>query len=366
MIPGIRLIAGLMLAGFPTFVGAVAPDMPPPEARETRATVAPRETPASLLSLSDEELQRQVEADPASLGSLSIGAPGSGVVLNAVALEPDPRWEIAPRAISWGTSETMAAIQVAVDTVHELFPDTPPIFIGDISNPGGGRLKRHETHQAGRDVDFGFYYKPGKGTWYTPGTAANLDLARNWALLRALIVRTDVQTVLLDTRIQRLLYNYALSIGEEKEWLNRVFQFVKGSADAIVRHVVRHRTHYHVRFYNAVAQELGRRAHPALVQLQIVKPPVYTVAHLARSGQTLGQLAVRYGTSVRAIQQANGLNSTQIRAGRTYRIPVRTPAPPQDPFVMPRRLLPPQTPVVMTSVDWPTAESLYGTDPELP
>jgi penicillin-insensitive murein endopeptidase len=364
MVSGIRLIGGLLLAACLAAAGAAPVPVPLHASGETRATAAQGETPGSLLSLSDEDLQKRVEADPAVLGSLSIGAPGSGVLLNAVELEPGPFWQIAPGADTWGTSETMAAIQVAVDTVHELFPDTPPIFIGDISTQNGGRLKRHETHQAGRDVDFGFYYKPGQGAWYTPGNAANLDLPRNWALLRALVVRTDVEAVLLDTRIQQLLYRYALSIGEQKEWLDRVFQFVKGSADAIVRHVARHRTHYHVRFFNLVAQELGRRAHPTLVQLQIMKPPVYTVAHLVRPGQTLGQIAARYGTSVRAIMQANGLSSTQIRAGRSYRIPVRTPAPSQEPLVVPRRLLPSLTPTVMISVDWPTAESLYGTGGE--
>jgi LysM repeat protein len=355
------LIGGLVAAACLAAASVAPVPVPPDVAGEIRAAAEVGDAPASLLNLSDEDLQRQIEADPSSLGSLSIGSPSSGVLLNAVELEPGPFWQIAPSAQSWGTSETMAAIQVAVDTVHELFPDTPPIFIGDISAQNGGRLKRHETHQAGRDVDIGYYYKPGKGTWYTPGNAANLDLPRNWALLRALVIRTDVETILLDNRIQRLLYNYALSIGEEKEWLNHVFRFVKGSADAVVRHVVGHRTHYHVRFYNLVAQELGRRAHPTLVQLKIMKPPVYTVAHVVRSGQTLGHLAARYGTSVRAIMQANGLSSTLIRAGRTYRIPMRTPAPPQEPLVIPHRLLPSQTPATMDSIDWPTVESLYGT-----
>lgn len=354
------VLACLALAASPPVSGLGQIPAPPPAGQEMLAAGAPAETPASLLSLSDEELRRRIETDPAALGSLSIGTPGGGVLLNAVALEPGPLWTIAPGAATWGTSETMAAIQVAVETVHELFPDTPPIFIGDISDEDGGRLKRHETHQAGRDVDFGFYYKPGKGTWYTPATAANLDLARNWALVRALIVRTDVETILLDTRIQRLLYKHALSLGEDKAWLDRVFQFVKGSRDAIVRHVARHRTHYHVRFYNPVAQELGRRAHPMLVEMQVMKPPVYSVPHLVRAGQTLGQLAARYGTTVRAIMQANSLRTTQIRAGHTYRIPVRTAAPPPDPVVVPRRLLPPQTPPALAAVEWPTAETLYG------
>jgi LysM repeat protein len=91
-----------------------------------------------------------------------------------------------------------------------------------------------------------------------------------------------------------------------------------------------------------------------------MKPPVYTVKVVARTGQTLGQLAARYGTSVRTIMQANGLTSSQIRAGRAYRVPVRAAAPPMEPLVMPRRLLPPATPAALATVDWPTPASLYG------
>ena len=360
MIPRLRVVARLVLAAWSAFAVTLASPLCALASNGEDPPAAHRDNPASLLSLSDEELRKRIESDLASLGSLSIGTPAGGLLLNAAALPPGPRWEIAPGADACGTLETIVAIQVAVDTVYELFADAPPITIGDISGCDGGRLKRHQTHQAGRDVDFGFYYKPGKGTWYTPGTAANLDLARNWALVRALVVRTDVEAILLDRRIQRLLYRHALSIGEEKDWLDRVFQVGKGSPDATVRHVPRHRTHYHVRFYNLVAQELGRRAHPTLVELQIIKPPVYSVAHVVRRGETMGHLAARYGTSVRAIKQANGLTTTRLRAGRTYRIPMRTPAPPPQPLVLPLRLLPPQTPAAMTSVEWPTLGSLYG------
>jgi len=319
------------------------------------------ETPASFLDLSDEDLKKQVESDPSSLGSLTIGTPGSAILINSVALPADPRWEIAPTAETWGTAETMASIQTAIGKVHELFTETPPIFIGDISDPDGGRLKLHESHQTGRDVDFGFYYKSGKGVWYTPGTAATLDLPRNWVLVRALLLCTDVETILLDTRVQKLLYGYALSIGEEKTWLDRVFQFSKGSKNAVIRHVPLHRTHYHVRFYNPVAQELGRRAYPFLVQSKKITPPVFTIPHVVRAGETLGGLASRYGSSVRAIQKTNGLATTQIRAGRTYRIPIRgVTAPPVKPLVVPVRPLPPRTPEVLASVTWPTPMSLYA------
>ncbi len=355
-------LAALCLALAQSWGGQAVPPLFPQSVQPpAMAAPAALDGGPSLLELTDEELLERVRSDRAALGSLSIGTPGGGRVLNAVLLSPDPRWEIAPAAISWGTAETIEAIGAAVATVHELFPDTPPIVIGDIGHPGGGRLKRHQTHQAGRDVDFGFYHLPGTGGWYAAGTARNLDLDRNWALVRALIVRTDVERILLDTRIQRLLYRHALGLGEDKEWLDRVFQFSRGAREAIVRHVPGHRTHYHVRFFNRVAQELGRRVHPFLVQEGIVPPPVYTIAHLVRQGQTLGHLARRYGVSVNAIKQANGLRSTRLRAGRTYRIPVRTPAPPPDSVVVPARLLPPDTPEALSAIEWPTAPSLGTT-----
>jgi len=355
LIAGLWLVALLPPGGVPPFGPGTAD---PPEIRT--ASKPGHDSPASLLELTDEELRRRVESDPASLGSLTIGTPSGAILLNAVSLPAGPRWMPAPSADTWGTSETMASIQTAIDKVHELFPGTQPIYIGDISDVDGGRLKRHETHQGGRDADFGFYYKGGQTKWFEAGSAANLDLPRNWALVRALITCTDVETVLLDTRIQKQLYTYALSISEDKPWLDRVFQFSKGSKDAIIRHVPLHRTHYHVRFYNPVAQELGRRAFPFLVEAKIVQPPVFTMRHLVKSGQTLGLLAARYGTSIRAIMQANGLTTTQLRAGRTYRIPVKAAAPPIAPVVVPLRTLPPDTPVAMATAEWPTMQSLYG------
>jgi len=357
----LRVIAAVWLAAWPPWSGVPLASAPHAAPRGTPSVASDsRDAPSSLLGLSDEELARRVETDVASLGSLSIGAPGSAILLNAVALPPGPHWEIAETADVWGTSETMASIEAVLDKVYELFPLAPPIVIGDISDADGGRLKRHESHQGGRDVDLGFYYKAGQQLRFTPGTAANLDLPRNWALVRALVTCTDVETILLDTRIQRALYTYALSLSEDKAWLDRVFQYSRGSASAVVKHVPGHRNHYHVRFYNPVAQELGRRAHPYLVQAGIVEPPVYTVRHVVRQGQTMGHLAARYGTSVGAIKQANGLTTTQLRAGRSYRIPVRAAAPPSTPVVVPLRTLPPSTPPALADVDWPTPMSLYA------
>lgn len=352
-------LAGLWLAVAP-ITGGGAFVSPTVLAADRGAGSRSPDSPAALLELSDEELLQRIETDPGLLGSLSIGTPGSSILFNGVALPQNPHWEVARGATTWATSETIVAMQTAVDTVCEIFPDSPPIVVGDISDQDGGRLKRHKTHQGGRDVDFGFYYVPGKGTWFTPGYASNLDTPRNWAFVRALISRTDVETILLDTRVQQVLYKYALSIGEDKEWLDHVFGFARGYREAKIVHVAGHRTHYHVRFYNAVAQELGRRAHPLLVQSNIMSPPVYSVRVVVKQGQTIGQLASRYGTSVRAIQQANGLATTQLRAGRAYRIPMHGAAAPRtEPIVVPARMLPPSTPDALAVIAWPTAEPLH-------
>ncbi len=314
---------------------------------------SPSPSPAGLLALSDDQLFLQVQEDSSSLGSLSIGSVSGGILVNPVPIPPDPAWTIIDPSGAFATTETVAFMRAAVETVRDLFPDTPAIGIGDISFAEGGRMKRHITHQSGRDVDFGFYYKAGPRDALLVGTEANLDIPRNWALLRALLVRTDVETILLDLRIQRLFYAHAVKIGEDRDWLAGVFQYVKGDPKAAVVHVPGHRTHYHVRFYNRTAQELGRRVQPFLVKLGKIKPPVYSVAHLVRNGETLGHIARRYGSSVRAIQQFNGLSGTLIRAGRALRVPLKgVSAPLEGPLVVPFRPQPPSTPESLSSISW--------------
>ena len=361
MLSPLDSLAGLWMLAMPTLGAAPVPAGPAVAPAAIVEPARPAEAPAALLDLDDDDLKARIETDPEAIGSLSIGTPGHASLMNAVQLPPNPHWEIAPNADSYATTETVAFLEAAIDTVYALFPETPPLVIGDISAPDGGHLKRHRSHQGGRDVDLGYYYRGGKAEWFVPATAANFDLARNWALVRALVTRTDVELILLDMRVQRMLYKYALSIGEDKDFLDHVFQCGRGLSGAVVEHYPGHRTHYHVRFYNPVAQEMGRRAQPLLVQLHLMKPAVYAVSVVVRRGQTLGQLARRYHTTVRAIMRANGLKRTLLAAGHTYQIPMRGSAPPpSEPLVVRHRVLPPSTPAELAGVDWPTEETLYG------
>jgi len=305
--------------------------------------------------MNDKQIANALNKDPASLGSMSLGYTNSGALFNGVQMPDGPRWIIMNKSETWGTQETVGFIIASINKVHEQFPTgTLPIRIGDISDRDGGRLDRHVSHQAGRDADLSWYYKAESNCgWWTVGTKANMDMPRTWALIRAFFTETDVELILIDRKIQVLLYNYAKSIGEDRDWLNRVFQYPNKNGGAIIRHARGHATHVHVRFYNRNAQEMGRRAYKIMVKRKLIKPPTYYIYHKVRKGQTLGHLAKRYGTSVKSIMRANGLRSTRIRAGRKYRIPKRggvKPAPGVA-HIPPRRmppLLPGETRVVKT------------------
>lgn len=51
-------------------------------------------------------------------------------------------------------------------------------------------------------------------------------------------------------------------------------------------------------------------------------PPEYA-AHLVRSGETLGAIARKYGTSVQTLMRINNLRSTLIRVGQKLQVPGR-------------------------------------------
>ena len=193
-----------------------------------------------------------------------------------------------------------------------------------------------------RDVDVSYYYTNTK-RWFARAHAKNLDRAKTWAFVRALITETDVEMILIDGGLQRLLREHALQIGEDSEWIDDIFRGVAGKRPALIRHARGHATHIHIRFYSPVARETARRAHPLLIEHGKVKPPVVYVSHRARKGDTLGRLANRYGTTVEAIKRANGLRSTLIRAKRTYRIPQKggVPKARSRSVVIPPRRLPP-------------------------
>ena len=299
----------------PEAAPAVAPDIPPDE--ESLVALAQREVPA--------------------LGPLSIGTPDAGLLVNPRPMPEGSLWTIRNPSESYGTAETLDFIAAAVHAVESRYPGSPRVVIGDISNPSGGRLNRHRSHQAGRDVDIGFYYERGEVDDFRTVRKRDLDLPRTWTLVRSFVTETDVDRVFVDRSIIRLLYAHALEAGEDRGWLADLFG--RDGGKGLIQHERGHKNHLHVRFFNPVAQERGRVVYPVLVETGAAPPP--RVKHRVRRGETIGQLAARYGTSVSAIRAANGLRSTRLRAGRAYQIPIRRVPVDAGPIVIPARHLPP-------------------------
>jgi penicillin-insensitive murein endopeptidase len=302
--------------------------------------------------LSAEEIRTKVKEDLASIGPISVGAPNRGRLFNGVQMPKSDRWKQNDPGNAWGTQETVDSITRAVDRVHAAHKDTPPLIIGHISAKGGGRLRPHKSHQSGRDVDLSYFYNEPK-TWYAVATDKNLDKPRTWTLVKAFLEDPNTEMVLIDTSLQKVLMAHALAAGEDKAFVERVFQ-VSGKAKApLIRHAKGHATHIHVRFFSPSAQASGK-----LAAAFLPKPPppparkpgktpgkggegkgkagdrsakggkskeradeATFVYHRARSGDTLDALSRKYAVSIPAIKQANGLKSNDLKINKTYRIP---------------------------------------------
>lgn len=279
---------------------------------------APR--PHPLDGWSNERIEQAVTTDLASLGSMSVGTPNAGALVNGVQAVASPLYSLVSPGSAWGTQETIDYLNTAVQAVHDQFPDTPPLALGDIGARRGGPLRPHISHQAGRDLDISFYYRDGTH-WYARGTRDNLDFPRLWAFVRALIEKTDIDLILLDHGLQQPLKEYALEQGEDPDWISQIFQG-KGALRAIIRHAPGHATHLHLRFWNPGAQETARRCYASLARHRLVRAPVQFTTHKVKKNETLAMIAKKYGSSVRAIREANGLRSNLIHEQAVYRIPI--------------------------------------------
>lgn len=225
-------------------------------------------------------LAELIRERPSELGSISLGRPHGGRLLNAVTLPESPLWHVVDPSCAWGTQETIESIQRGIERVESDHPGSPPLNVGHISRPHGGWLRPHKSHQSGRDVDLGYYYVD-DSPWYAAATAANLDRPRTWSLLMGLLTQGNVEYIFITRDVQELLLEYARDRGEDEEWLGSLFDAAQrprqkkpaaqdkpagrkktsaiGDPGPVVRHRWGHHTHLHVRFYSDEACETGRR-----------------------------------------------------------------------------------------------------------
>lgn len=286
------------------------------------------------------QLLQTLVTQPKYLGSISIGRPNGGALVNGQQMEPGAGWTLVKPTHTWGTQEMIEDLTRCIERVRMQFPNTPPLYVGHMSAPRGGQLFPHRSHQSGRDVDVGYYYTTDE-PWYARATGDNLDVARTWAFVRALVTEADVEYLFIDCSIQKLLRSHAYETGEPKAWVDSIFD---GAPDLrpIVLHAKGHATHIHVRFYSPLAQETARRLYALLLERRALSPEGVYVSYAVKNGESLAKSAKQAGAPAKAVQDVNRLKTTLTRGAADYRTVRRggvTPRPVA--MVVPARRLPP-------------------------
>lgn len=187
----------------------------------------------------------------------SVGKPWAGKLRNGVKLPSGNGYLIRRPARAFATAHVIAHVRQAIRTVRADHRGLHTLAIGDLSQKRGGAITEHRSHQSGRDLDIGFFYKrkpAGYPESFASATERNLDKAATWDLLVAFARTADdaggVQAIFVDYDVQGMLYEWALERGVDEGYLDRLFQYPdgKGGGAGLVRHEPHHDDHFHVRF----------------------------------------------------------------------------------------------------------------------
>lgn len=187
----------------------------------------------------------------------SVGKPWHGTLRRGTKLPSGNGYLIRRPARAFGASHVVAQVRQAIRVVRADHPRLHTLAIGDLSQKGGGAISEHHSHQSGRDLDIGFFFKrkpAGYPESFASATERNLDKAATWDLLVAFARTADdaggVQAIFLDYDVQGMLYAWALERGVDEGYLDRLFQYPdgRGGGSGLVRHEPHHDDHFHVRF----------------------------------------------------------------------------------------------------------------------
>lgn len=187
----------------------------------------------------------------------SIGKPWNGSLKSATKLPKGKGYFIRRPERAYGANYVVTHIEKAIKAVRKRFPRVHTLAIGDLSAKTGGDIGNHHSHESGRDVDIGFYFKKkpsGYPDSFVAHDDAKLDLAATWALVYAFARTADqpngVKMIFLDRAVQKRLYDWAKDHSVPEDYLDKVFQYPAhaGEGDGLVRHEPNHEDHIHVRF----------------------------------------------------------------------------------------------------------------------
>jgi hypothetical protein len=192
------------------------------------------------------------------LGAQSIGRPQDGRLANASLLPPDPAaYFIRRPQRAYGTRRTVDQIVRVIQRVRRRFPRVHPLAVGDLSARAGGKITMHSSHQSGRDVDLGFYFRTRPRSYpaeFVVASAGNIDVAACFALFTALADTAGrpggVERMFMSYDTQALFHRLGRAHGISRATLERLFQYPDGpgSPHGLFHHEPGHDEHIHVRF----------------------------------------------------------------------------------------------------------------------
>lgn len=194
-----------------------------------------------------------------SKSSETVGRPNAGKLVNGEQLPKGPGYYRRRPKRAWGTNETISTLLKVIAAVRAKHPKVHDIAIGDISDKDGGLLPPHKSHQSGRDVDIGYYFKkqpkvgPKRFMHATRNTKL-LDFEATWTLIKEFTGTSPKNQraayIFMNYKLQKILYEWAKDQGVSKKVLSHVFQYPRGkrAMRGVIRHEPGHTGHMHIRF----------------------------------------------------------------------------------------------------------------------
>jgi LysM repeat protein/murein endopeptidase len=253
--------------------------------------------------------------------TISLGEPHRGNLISGVTFPSQlPGYNVRDEERSYTTPEVIGALLDAFETFGEQYPSSCELFMGDFSRDGGGWLRHHKSHQNGRDVDMGMYARGNVSLdRFIPMNSENLDIPKTWTLVQSLLATQRVERIFVDTSIQRLLYDYALSTGVDSGYLDRLFLNAGAKVpQAIIQHEPGHRDHLHVRFFapwSTLAGQVKKLDAQKQMMIEVAQQsylPKKVNYYVKGNEPSLNALARSFGVRTRDLCKWNGIYGNEV------------------------------------------------------
>ncbi|MDP8225238.1 MAG: penicillin-insensitive murein endopeptidase [Candidatus Lernaella stagnicola] len=181
----------------------------------------------------------------------SVGRCNDGYLVGGVQLPSSGEIIVLEPQFAYGTPTLVHSIEAAAADMRANYPDTVSMVVGHLSRPEGGPLRPHKSHQSGRDFDVAYYAKDNQLIrGFVDMRRGKLDVAKTWEFIELMLEHADVQYILMDWDVQKIMYEELRLF--ESEWkLRKLFQYPRkpGNRTGVIRHAPSHHNHMHIRIH---------------------------------------------------------------------------------------------------------------------